>query len=177
MPDLSELINENFDNIIPAHLRHPDVDSEIISKLITIELTDHEFDELYGSIDELSREVYHDSLEWYSKIEASDRLKKIRLERFLTSQEISNSIKRADELFPNGFYSEINSIYDNQLEKLGIPNEKSNFLRKMLLFGDISISRIFGQDIDILEPKNFGSYSIIGYPIRKALRYMMTINL
>jgi len=155
MSDIGEMVDGEFDKVMPSHLRGEGVDIQLIANLVA-----------------------------YPNKEISSRLIS-RMNSQTNTAAIRECELAYKEIFPDGMFGEYkkdvrDGIYrpfvdhhKKNLSELGLPEEKIGTSRILLSALDMGVANLFHHDVDKVEPTGFGPYAMIGYPIRQGIRYFM----
>lgn len=169
--NLEKLLDDDFSDMVPPHLKNKGVDARVINALIDYCDNPEIVRRLYLRMDPATEEAFHKTLDWYVTQERNERYAALRLGILKQRQEIEEAKRR---IFPRGIGDAINEVYVTYLIKHGLSVEKANSKwRKFLLFTDRNLAAVSGRTIHEIEPKGFGPYSVIGHPIRTAVRHFM----
>tara|TARA_B100000315_G_scaffold256579_1_gene302822 strand:- start:48 stop:593 length:546 start_codon:yes stop_codon:yes gene_type:complete len=174
MTDLEKLLDDDFNNIVPMHLRGEGVDTRLIKEIIKYSGNSEIYETLYSRMDLDTESAFHETVDWYERIYRGEYFRSERLKLHIESEDIQRRINELKaELSPSRTIKDINNVYTNYLLQQGLPKEKITPWRKFLLLLDANLSKMSGGDINQVEPNGLGLYSLVGYPTRKVIRYFM----
>jgi hypothetical protein len=174
MTDLEKLLDDDFNNIVPMHLRQESVDTQLINEIIKYSGNSEIYETLYSRMNLDTESAFHETVDWHFEIESREQYTKAKFELHREREEIQQNIRK---IIPNGAGDFINHHHTKYLIEQGLPMKKINWWRKFLLARDLNTAIIFGRMADELEPDETGRfhglYSAVGYPVRKGLRDLM----
>ena len=182
MTDLEKLLDDDFEDVVPLYLKTEGINTELINQLVAYIGNDEIYERLSSRMNPKTRTAATETLRWLAGNKRKERIMGERGEIYWQFEALEQE-KR--EIFPNGMFKEYikdvrEGIYRpfvdhhrNNLSELGLPEEKIGTSRILMSALDMGVSNFFHHDIDKVESNGFGPYAMIGYPIRKGIRYFM----
>lgn len=162
----------DFPNIVPPHIGLEGVDTRAINVFIHFSGNPEIKTQLYQRMDPETETALVETLEWLVKQERKEQYAMLRADIW-RQREAIEAAKR--EIFPNGVSAAINEVYVTYLIKQGLSTGQANsWWRHALLFLDVNLARVSGREtIRSVEPKGFGPYALLAYPLRLVARWFM----
>ena len=175
--DLDKLLGDSgddpdFPNVVPPHIGLEGVDTRAINAFAHFSGNAEVKTRLYQRMSPETETALVETLEWLVKQERNEYYALLRADIW-RQREAIEAAKR--KIFPNGPLAALNEVYVTYLIKQGLSAQQANSgWRHALLILDANLARISGRGtIYDVEPKGFGPYALLGYPLRLGTRWLM----
>ena len=69
MTDLEKMLDDDFNNIVPMHLRQESVDTQLINEIIKYSGNSEIYETLYSRMNLDTESAFHETVDWHFEIE------------------------------------------------------------------------------------------------------------
>lgn len=161
-----------FPDVVPPHLKEEGVDAKVINAFLYYSGNPGIKTRLFQQMNPATEAALLGTLEWLVASERKEHYALLRVDIWRQLQAIEEEKKK---IFPNGISDAVDEVYVTYLIKQGLSAEQANsWWRKFLLARDANLAQISGRGtIYSIEPKGFGPYAMLAYPLRLAVRHFM----